>query len=47
MKTKVFKSTYFRINIRPRSSARSEYWTFNPGVAGSNPVGAILIKIKK
>ncbi len=29
--------------IRPRSSARLEYWTLNPGVAGSNPVEAITI----
>ena len=28
-------------NIWPRSSAWIEYWPFKPGVAGSNPVGAI------
>ena len=27
---------------RPRSSAWIEYWPFKPGVAGSNPVGAII-----
>ena len=26
----------------PRSSAWSEHWTLNPGVAGSSPVGAVF-----
>ena len=29
-----------------RSSAWLEHWTFNPGVAGSNPVGAIFNTIE-
>ncbi len=30
-----------------RSSARSEYLTLNQGVGGSNPPGAILVKLKR
>ncbi len=31
---------------RLRSSVWSEHWTFNPGVGGSNPLGAILFLFK-
>ncbi len=31
---------------RLRSSVWLEHWTFNPGVGGSNPLGAILFLLK-
>ncbi len=36
-----FLNALFVPELWPRSSARLEYWTFNPGVGGSNPLEAI------
>ena len=37
----LFKSSKIELIVWLRSSAWSEHWTFNPGVEGSNPFGAI------
>ena len=38
-----FLNTLISLKLRPRSSAWLEYHALNVGVAGSNPVGAILL----
>ena len=38
-----FLNQIFLIKSWLRSSAWLEHWTFNPGVGGSNPLGAIYL----
>ncbi len=43
---KAFKNHLRSFLLRPRSSVRLEYWPFKPGVAGSNPVGAMILFVQ-
>ena len=50
LKTPTFLNHSTDITLWLRSSAWLEHWTFNPGVGGSNPLGAIFelfLKSKK
>ena len=44
IKKRTFLNDYLLFCVRLRSSAWLEHWTFNPGVGGSNPSGAIIPK---